>query len=359
MLNAILIEGGNPAVRAAEQFQNDPGAMTAVGSAAVAATGTQVMAVGSSRLAALRTGDAFASSQASGFAAGDGELAKALWFKPFANLGDQNSRYGISGFRSRTYGAAFGGDIKVDRSTYGVSFSYAYTGVDSKGTGNAQTDIASYQGTFYADYTSDSWYIEGMAGYARNQIRTSRVIDFASVSANADYGSNQFMFSIGGGMPVEIAENHFVTPNASFQYTLVENETYTEEGAANLNLRVDQDEIHIALGVFGLRYHTNTNFEGGTLTPELRGGIIYDFAADDGVATNIFNGGGAAFYNQGQDVVAFGFQAGAGLSYQPKPIPIPFTSKSIEGLSLSANYDVLRKEDFVGHSANFAIRYEF
>ena len=59
------------------------------------------------------------------------------------------------------------------------------------------------------------------------------------------------------------------------------------------------------------------------------------------------------------DVVEFGFQAGGALSYDTKPIPIPFTSKSIEGLSLSANYDLLKKEDFVGHSANVTIRYEF
>ena len=184
--------------------------------------------------------------------------------KPFANLGDQNKRYGISGFRSRTYGAAFGGDFKVDKSTYGVSFSYAYTNVDSKGTGNAQTDIASYQGTFYADYTSESWYIEGLLGYARNEITTNRSIELFNTSAIAEYGSNQFMINIGGGMPMEIAQNQFITPNAAFQYTLVENETYSERGAGNLNLRVDQDEAHVAMGIFGLRYHTNRTFESGT-----------------------------------------------------------------------------------------------
>jgi len=124
-------------------------------------------------------------------------------------------------------------------------------------------------------------------------------------------------------------------------------------------LRVDQDEIHVALGVFGLRYHTNVNFDSGDLIPELRGGITYDFAADDGIANNVFNGGGATFKNQGQDVVEFGFQIGVGLSYQPKAIPIPLTTISIQGLSVAANYDLLKKEDFVGHSANITIRYEF
>ena len=113
------------------------------------------------------------------------------------------------------------------------------------------------------------------------------------------------------------------------------------------------------MGVFGLRYHTNKDFGIGVLTPELRGGITYDFAGDDGVSTNTFNGGGAAFENTGADVVELGLQLGAGFSFKPKPIKIPFTSKSIEDFSISANYDLWRKEDFMGHSANFAIRYEF
>ena len=108
--------------------------------------------------------------------------------KGFGILGDQGSRYGIAGVRSRTYGGSLGGDFKVDRSNYGVSFSYAYTNVDSKAAGNAQTHIASYQATFYADYTADSWYVEGLAGYARNEIGTSSQHNRPSNWGCNDYG---------------------------------------------------------------------------------------------------------------------------------------------------------------------------
>jgi len=47
-------------------------------------------------------------------------------------------------------------------------------------------------------------------------------------------------------MPVEVESGHFITPTASFQYTLVDNETYTETGAGVLNLRVNQDNVHQA-----------------------------------------------------------------------------------------------------------------
>jgi outer membrane autotransporter protein len=300
-------------------------------------------------LASLRTGPQFASSQASGFNAGSGELAKAIWMKPFVNFGDQDLRKGIAGYETDTYGLAMGADVKVGRSTYGLSFSYADTDVDSKGAGNAQTDISSYQATFYTDYTTDKWYVEGLVGYARNEIDTSRSITVNTLTAEAEYGSNQFMINIGGGIPLEIAKNHFITPNASFQYTLVDNETYTETGAGGLNLRVDQDEVNIALGVFGARYHAHNDMGSGTLTPEIRGSLTYDFAGDDGQSTSLANGGGAAFGVTGADVVELGYRAGLGLSYAPND----------NGLTVSANYDLNQKTDFIGHSANFSLRYEF
>ena len=194
------------------------------------------------------------------------------------------------------------------------------------------------------------WYLEGLLGYARNEISGTRDITATGGRAASDYGSNQYMINIGGGMPMELAENHFITPNASFQYTLVDNETYTETGAGSLNLRVSQDEINVALGVLGVRYHTHQTINEGTLTPELRAGLTYDFAGDDGVSTNLFNGGGAAFENVGADVVEFGYRLGGGLGFKPL---------NVDGLEFTVNYDSWIKEDFIGHNANLQLRLAF
>jgi outer membrane autotransporter protein len=353
LFSSAINAGGTTAKEAAEQVQGSPANLSSVGSAAVSATGSQVIAVGTSRLASLRSGAQFASSQGSGFAGGADANKFGVWMKPFVNFGDQDQRTGIAGYETDTYGIAMGGDVKVGddrRTTLGLSISYADTDIDSKGAGRAKTGIDSYQATLYADYTTNKWYVEGLVGFARNEIDTTRNITFSSNTASADYGSNQFMINIGGGMPMEVAKNHFITPNASFQYTMVENETYTETGAGTLNLRVDQDEVHIALGIFGARYHTHTEMKSGTLTPEIRTALTYDFAGDEGQSTSTFNGGGAAFSVQGADVVQLGYTAGLGLSYAPL---------ANQGLTISANYDWNQKTDFVGHSANFSLRYEF
>jgi uncharacterized protein YhjY with autotransporter beta-barrel domain len=231
-----------------------------------------------------------------------------------------------------------------------MSFSYANTDVDSKGTGNAQTDIDSYQGTIYADYTTSTYYVEGLIGYARNEISTSRTLTLNSSTASADFGSDQYMVSISGGMPVEVEKDHFVTPTASFQYTLVDNETYTETGAGAANLRIDQDEVHQALGSVGAKYHTNQISDSGTFTPELHVALTYDFANDEAVSTSNFNGGGATFNVEGADVQEFGQQIGAGVSFMPL---------AAQGLTISANYDFWNRENFQSHSANFQLRMEF
>jgi uncharacterized protein with beta-barrel porin domain len=349
-MNTALAAGGETARKAAATVQGSPASSTAAGSAAVTSTGTQVIAVGSTRMASLRSGPAYASSHTSGFAAGEDVLSRAVWMKPFVNFADQTRRSGIAGYETETYGAAIGGDFKVGQSTFGASFSYANTDVDSKGDGNAQTDINSYQGTIYADYTTKEFYVEGLIGYARNEISGSRSISVNSLTASNDFGSNQYMGSIGFGMPVEVEKGHYITPNASLQYTLVDNETYTETGAGALNLRIDQDNVHQALGVFGLKYHTNNETDSGTLTPEVRLSMTYDFANDEAVSTSNFTGGGAAFSVQGADVQEFGTRAGAGFSF----MPIAAT-----GLTIAANYDVWVREDFVSHSANASLRFDF
>tara|TARA_Y100001934_G_scaffold256986_1_gene325577 strand:+ start:299 stop:5455 length:5157 start_codon:yes stop_codon:yes gene_type:complete len=350
--NTAITAGGAQAKNAAQTVNVSEAAISSAGSAAVTATGQQVIAVGSTRMAALRTGKAFASAQASGFAGGNGNVDTAVWMKPFANWGDQDVRKGIAGFETETYGMAIGGDVKIDQSTVGASFSFSNTDVDSKGLDDAQNDIDSYQATIYADYTTDTYYIEGLIGFARNEIATSRTILLPgnNMTASATYDSNQYMVNIGAGMPIEVEKNHYITPSAQFQYTLVDNETYTESGAGALNLRVDQDQINVALGVLGMRYHTLNTGNNGTWTPELRAGITYDFAGDDGQSTSIFNGGGAAFQTTGADVVELGFRGGLGLS---------FTPAENHGLSVSANYDLWGKEDFVSHSANVSIRLDF
>jgi outer membrane autotransporter protein len=302
-------------------------------------------------MASLRTGNAYASTHGAGFNAGGGAESNNIWMKPYASFGDQGTRKGVSGYDADTYGLALGADTRLNaHSIVGLSFSYADTDIDGKGAGRSHSDISSYQKTAYADYTAKDWYVEGLVGYAYNDVDTSRNLTVTNSKATGDTESGQYMLNINAGMPMTIGSGAYFTPTVGLNLTHVDNSDYTETGAGVLNLRVSPEDITIAKASLGGRLHTTVKNKDGTFTPEVRARILYDMAGDDGSSSNTFTGGGAAFSVKGLDVVEFSTNIGAGLAYTPS---------FDEGMSLSINYDAELKENFTGHSANFTMNYAF
>jgi outer membrane autotransporter protein len=274
--------------------------------------------------------------------------------KPFASFGDQKVRSGIKGYEADTYGLAVGADTRLNaNSIAGLGFSYADTDVDGKGAGRSHSDIKSYQLTAYADYTEKDWYVEGLVGYAHNDMDTSRDITVTSTKAKGDTKSGQYMVSVNAGMPQKLdEEGTYFTPTLGLSITHVDNEAYTETGAGVLNLKVDPEDITIAKASFGGRLHTKVEDDDGIFVPELRAQLHYDVAGDEGSSSNTFTGGGPAFQVEGMDVEELSVSGGVGIAYAP-------TGGEMEGMSFSVNYDAEFKDDFTGQSGNFNFRYAF
>ena len=173
---------GVTATKAAEQVSVQADTMGA-GTAAAVAAGGQVLGAASTRLASLRSGTQYASTEGTGFATGDGGLSKTAWFKPFGNLIRQGTRKNIKGYDADTYGVAAGIDGEYTKNVrLGVSFAYSQTDVEGKGSGQSQTDVKSYQGMVYGDYTAKKYYVEGMIAYVRNESDTSRILNFGGLN---------------------------------------------------------------------------------------------------------------------------------------------------------------------------------
>jgi outer membrane autotransporter protein len=351
LITTTLNAGGANATELADQVQGTPAGLSATSGAATASTGGAVMSIGSARMASLRNGNAYASTHGAGFNAGSTSQNSSMWMKPFASFGDQTERKSIAGYDSDTYGIALGADTRLNAHTViGLSFSYADTDVDGKGAGRSHSDISSYQLTAYADYTEKDWYVEGLVGYAYNDMDTSRDITVTNVKAKGETESDQFMVGLTAGMPTQINPGTYFTPTLGLNITHVVNQDYTETGAGVLNLRVNPEDITIAKVHLGGRLHTSVKNSEGTFTPEVRAKLLYDMAGDDGSSSNTFTGGGAAFAVDGLDVVEFATSVGAGIGYTPE-----FDT----GMNLSVNYDAELKENFTGHSANFTLKYAF
>ncbi|WP_417788903.1 autotransporter domain-containing protein [Terasakiella pusilla] len=348
-LNSALNAGGATATKAAETLALQADTLGGTSSIAIS-NGGAVLGVTSNRLASMRSGTQHASAGQTGFATGDTGMAKAVWLKSFGNWSEQDTKKGVAGFDADTYGLAGGFDAEVaDKVRLGASLAYSNTDVEGKGAGNSQTDINSYQMTVYGDYTADSFYVEGMAGYARNNHEGQRTISVGGLTrqANADYDSNQYMASVGAGMPIQISGDTFFTPTAGFAYTHVSTDSYTETGAGNWNLNVNSKDINSSVASLGAKMHTKFQAGNGSLIPEVRAGISYDFSGDEAVATSSYTGGGATFTTTGAEVEQFGGNVGLGLTYDDG------------AWAVGANYEADLKSDFVGHSATLEARFKF
>jgi len=279
-------------------------------------------------------------------------MGSSAWIRPFITSADQDLRDGVAGFTADTSGVAGGWDVELGgKSTAGISLSYAKTDVNGEDAGNTQTDITSYQVTLYGDYTISGGYIEGLVGFASNDVETSRslVLGTLNRTASGAYDSDQFMAGIGAGMPIKVGSASFLTPHVGFNYTHVSSDTYTETGAGGLSLTVAPEDLTIALGIVGARYHVNMPTGDGTLTPEFRGSVMYDVASDNAQSSSTFTGGGPTFTTTGADVASTAYSVGAGLSY----------TTADGAMSIGADYDAEVKSDFIGHAGRIELKVHF
>nr|VFK58628.1 MAG: outer membrane autotransporter barrel domain-containing protein [Candidatus Kentron sp. TC] len=155
------------------------------------------------RFRKFRTSD----SDPTGFSSGDGAgMASNSWIRTFGNWINQDTENGIAGYNADLYGFTAGMDTEVNENIrLGAAFGYSNADVDGKGTNNAKADVDHYQISVYGDYTDKRFYVEGMLGYAHNNNDTSD-LDTANVARRAKYDSDQYMASIGMGIPIYMGD---------------------------------------------------------------------------------------------------------------------------------------------------------
>ncbi len=330
---------------ASEQLTPDP---HGGGTVALMSVTTQTNTVIGFRLASLRENTLYAERAPLGLAAGDdGALRHAVWAKPYTNHVQQGERGGVAGFDAFTWGILGGVDTEflpgaIDGARAGISIGYADTHVFGSGAADSENRIDSYQVALYGDYTTDRYYVEGILAFSWNEVATRRRITFGGLDRTAEgrYAARQYAARFDAGLPIRVGDGPVVTPTAGFQYIQVESDAYTETGAGNLNLAVDQDTLRQALGMVGAKVHTDLDVLDGRLRPELRGTLLYDFASDEAVSTATFTAGGASFQTTGADVAELGGAIGLGLG---------FTSDD-QRWTVSADYEATLKDDFRGHT---------
>jgi outer membrane autotransporter protein len=198
------------------------------------------------------------------------------WAKGFGYFGNQGAQDGFTGYNSTILGTMIGIDTPVDALAFGgvtrVGFGigYARTTIDAK-TVSADTDSNTYAATAYIGHEQGPWFVEGDLSIAWSDYSESRSVMVPGTidsTAQGSYTGQAYTAFATTGYRL-FAQGFTVTPLVSLQYTHMNLDSYTENGADPLNLNVNSqsyDFLESALGVTAARAFSAG---GGTYVPEV------------------------------------------------------------------------------------------
>jgi outer membrane autotransporter protein len=302
----------------------------------------------STRLASLRSGDAFST----GVVTGSGMSANSGFIQAFGSTVEQKNKGNEFGYDADTTGFALGFDGKIsDGVVLGISYANSKTDVDGKGTGKAKNDIKTNSGSIYADYTTKDGYVEGSITYGKSDNKGSRVINTGGLSNTytSNYDSEQYSFRLSGGIPQSLGGGAFFTPFAAATISKIKTDAYTETSTTTndaLRLRVAQDTVDSQVGTIGVKYHQVIKDGKTTFTPEVKLALNNEFGDGNITTTNTYQGGGASFKNS-TAIERTSATAGVGLNI------------SSDNVSFNIGYEADVREKYLGHSAQAKISAKF
>jgi outer membrane autotransporter protein len=317
-------------------------------SVAAKAVTSGVQNIMSTRLASLRSGDAFST----GVVTGSGMSANSGFIQAFGSQVEQKNKGNEFGYDADTTGFALGIDGKVsDGVVVGISYANSKTDVDGKGTGKAKNDIKTNSGSIYADYTTKDGYVEGSITYGQSDNKGSRILNTGGLDRTykSDYDSEQYSFRLAGGVPINLGAGAFFTPFAGATISQIKTDAYTEtSNTANdsLRLRVAQDTVDSQVGTVGVKFHQAIKDGKTTFTPEVKLAVNQEFGDDTITSTNTYQGGGASFKNS-TAIEKTSATAGVGLNI------------SSDNVSFNIGYEADVRDKYLGHSAQAKITAKF
>ncbi|MDD5174429.1 MAG: autotransporter outer membrane beta-barrel domain-containing protein [Candidatus Omnitrophica bacterium] len=274
-----------------------------------------------------------------------------VWTSGFGSYIHQDEMSFSNGYDASIWGTALGFDIPaLDNFRVGLSGGFAQDFVRTKDFSN-KTDIDSYQGTLYTSYAKGVYFIDTAVSFAYNSYNAQRQVAFGLLNrtAKGDYNGQQYSGYIQGGYKFT-GKGIELTPIASFLYSHLRLNGYTESGAGAANLKVDPQDYDIAQTGLGMKigYPLELKKIDTKVTPEFKFKWFYDWVGDAQQTTSTFTGGGGSFGTKGFIPAQSSYDFG-----------LKLTVETVNNITLSLSYDLEIKEDYYGHYGYGELRYRF
>lgn len=359
--DASLLNVFNPAAALGDSpAANRAGAQlspTAVNSGALHAVDATTQAVNNVTTSHL---DGFRVAQAGSSGVATGERARdiALWGQAFGGRASQGMRENVSGYHANYRGLLIGADgLVTDTVRVGGLFSAGKTSVASEGDNTGSSaNINSYNLTAYGSYTAPSWYINALAGVARQQYSTVRDISYTGFSgtANGSFNGLQTTTAVQAGYPLNVDAwwaGATLTPLAGLGYSNLRQNGYTETGGSGAALRVNATSSSSLKSELGAKLENSIETSYGKLVPAVQVGWRHEFR-DGHVQT------GASFVADSTGATAFTTQSASAVA-NVGVLNLGVTLIKKDNLNLSARYTLETGGGYLAQTGSVQVRWQF
>lgn len=246
----------------------------------------------------------------------DAEQKGKWWAKGFGSQGEQDNVANMNGYDTEAYGLMLAYDKPLNNETrVGFGGGYANSSIDGNNS-SGNTDIDSYQVTGYLHHAQGPLFVQAAVTAGVNDYESTRHIVFPGVirTATSDYSGQQYSGIVTVGKHYQLNETT-ITPIASLQATHLRVGSYTESGAGDANLRVENQDYTFVQSTLGVKAERVIRSGSNTFSPEVHAKWLHDFKSTTMEQNAAFTGGGASFNAEGIRQDRDLFNVGAGVTF--------------------------------------------
>jgi uncharacterized protein with beta-barrel porin domain len=221
---------------------------------------------------------------------------------------DVSTTDGARGFNFRTGGVTLGVDYRIGSNfAIGLTGGYAHTGVDLSGNGNI--DVNEGSGGFYATAFGGGFYVDTSVTGGASGYDTHRTALLGTANGSTDSATVNVL--VAGGYDWTRGALT-IGPIASFQYTYVNLNGFTETGSL-APLRYGDQSIDSIRTALGIKASYDWKIGGVLIRPELRVSWQHEYADSTySIVAEFANGAGSNFTVSGPRIGRDSLLIGAG-----------------------------------------------
>jgi outer membrane autotransporter protein len=209
-----------------------------------------------------------------------------LWARGNFSFGKKDQSPTSPAFDADQWAFVGGLDYRLsDKAVIGTALSYGSSSVDFK-SDDGSLDTDSFALSLYGSaYAAKNFYFDGIVNYQNSSFDAFRNITYVDGVGlvNADARGDTDGSTLSGGLSAGydfLAGGLTISPNIGFFYIDTTIDSFTETGAAGLNLIYDEQKFKSMTGNAGLRLTYAWNVAWGVLLPHLRVDYVREFEDD-------------------------------------------------------------------------------